>query len=237
MLRDKLNDARAHFVSVAIPSFESFLEGLYRWPLGLRKDFTAFGGACVALASTTDYVFNDPRFKDKACFRDEKTLSNHLCKQSPAFALALECANTFKHHTLRRPRRIKGPHCISERWGLLRGEDQFGEYWTTCKILAIATEDGRVALGDYMLANAFSFFSSWLVDQRILPSKPLIRACRAPNLPRQQKLEVFLAGQANEFVSHEPFVGRLDAEAACIHVVSGINLEVTFHYEVHRSRF
>jgi hypothetical protein len=237
-----LHSARAYFLQVVIPEYETFLETLDDGVLGMRRDLRALSRAAEACLHMVDHAARDPICAPhiEGAPSTKKYLAR-LMNASSEFAATRDIANLFKHRTIGRPNpAVTDLRDIDERWVLLRflRDDQKHHYATT-KAVLVHLSDSTSLLAEQLIFDCVQMWAHELVRLGVIPQVPSVQRRTFLQDIEAARPSITIACEADEPMEAKPLL--LIAQAGGSTIVQAtteiFDAEVEINWRIYTSRF
>ena len=166
--------ARFTYVEVALPAFQMFVQGYLKRQIGLRQDIERASVIADALLNLPDYLFASGESTEvNSLWLNARAYRESIWLQEPAYELACDFANAYKHRDIRRDgRKLNSIKDVIEVAAICRFSDEGGPYFRTLKRVHLRTVGGGVSEMRRLLATAMLAWQRELARLGVIPVMP-----------------------------------------------------------------
>jgi hypothetical protein len=239
-----LHSARAYFLQVVIPEYETMLETLTDGVFGTRRDIRALGRASEACLHLADHVCRDPTCNSGIAGAPKSTdYVDLLTKTHEPFAIARDIANSFKHRSIGRPDAlVRSLDSLSERWVLIRHEDADGYYYSIRKSVLVELTDKRILAAEEAINRCLTAWGTELIRLGVVPTHPRVDHGPSAYVPRTAcpaRPSITMLADEGEYFEAQPLIVVADAINKTLREATGelIDTQVDINWRIYSSRF
>lgn len=183
---------RQYYVNEVLPAYQGFIESLDSEAVGKNKIKSKAIQICSCLNNLVDYIFienpayvqnvwgvinkEDFRLKIENA-RPGNNIQGYHQLHGKFFGFIRDISNISKHSSIGRTNKtINDLSDVKESNAIIRYQDEGGYYYSSKSMLIVISKDDSKIPLEYFIIQAFLFLTDILIELKIIPEKPLIRA-------------------------------------------------------------